>query len=290
MGFSQSALGNAKELKGVFRQLNNWRYQLYPYIQNIALDLGLLAGHRDYVRFIVLGRSRSGSNYLRGLLNSHSQIMVLGEIFQNQESIGWAYPGYLNSKRVFSMYLNNPINFVEKKVYKKFPRQIAAVGFKIFYYHAQNGKQQQVWDYLRDQKTIKVIHIKRRNILRTHLSRKLAALTDTWVNTDDSRRSRQVLDLDYDECLKDFVQTRAWERSYDALFSDHAVVEVYYEDLASNYAALMLDVQKYLGVVPEVVAPQTYKQASRLLSEVITNYDELKARFSGSDWESFFEE
>jgi len=274
----------------VLKTLNNWRYRLYPYLQNVALDLGLLDGHQDYERFIILGRSRSGSNFLRGLLNSHSQLVVLGEIFQNQTKIGWAYPGYLQTRRNYSLFLNDPIKFLDTKVFKKFPPQIAAVGFKIFYYHAQTANWQPIWNYLFAQKSLKVIHIKRRNILRTHLSRKLAAMDSNWVNTNGGQEDHRSVTLDYEECLNDFIQTREWEQNYDHLFEDHPITEVIYEDLAKDYSGEMGRLEGFLGVQAERVKPQTFKQSNQPLSQAISNFTELKAHFLGTPWESFFED
>jgi LPS sulfotransferase NodH len=256
----------------------------------VALDLGLMEGHKDYNRFIILGRSRSGSNFLRGLLNSHSQIVALGELFQNPAAIGWAYPGYLNTRRLYSQFLNDPVRFIETKVFKIFPRQIKAVGFKIFYYHAQNENWRAIWDYLRDESSIKVIHIKRQNILRTHLSRKMAAMTDTWVDTGGEQPDHRSVQLDYEECLKDFRQTREWERMHDDLFGNHPILEIFYEDLALDYAGVMQRVQSFLGVAPEPVKPQTFKQSNQPLSQSISNYGDLKLLFSGTEWAPYFEE
>ena len=294
-------MGNEKSLKlyamsmiihpnRLVARINQWRYRLIPYIQNIALDVGLLDGHQDYARFIILGRSRSGSNFLRGLLNAHSRIIVLGELFQNQASIGWAYPGYMQNRQLLSLFRKEPVRFLESKVFKRFPKPIKAVGFKIFYYHAQNNDWIPVWDYLIRQNGLKVIHIKRNNILRTHLSRKLAALTDTWIDTTGGKDNHQGITLEYEECLRDFVQTREWEQAHDRNFSDHEILQITYEDLAHDYAREMARLQDFLGVTPEEVKPQTFKQSSRLLSQSIVNYDELKERFSGTSWESFFDE
>jgi len=271
-------------------RINEWRYRLIPYIQNIALDIGLLDGHEDYTRFIILGRSRSGSNFLRGLLNAHSQVVVLGELFQNQAAIGWAYPGYLETRQLLSLFHNEPVRFLEDKVFKRFPKRIRAVGFKIFYYHAQNDNWEPVWDYLIGQKDLKVIHIKRKNILRTHLSRKLAAMTDNWVNTTGGKSDHKGVTLDYEECLRDFEQTREWEQSYDRHFAGHENIEITYEDLALDYASQIVRLQDFLGIMREEVKPQTFKQSSQPLSQAITNYFELKKQFNDTSWGTFFEE
>jgi len=274
----------------LFSKINQWRYRLYPYLQNMALDLGLLDGYKDYTRFIIIGRSRSGSNFLRGLLNSHKQIVVLGELFQNKTAIGWAYPGYLQTQRDLAMFRQEPVLFLETKVFKRFPRRVLAVGFKIFYYHAQDESWKPVWNYLVEQKKIKVVHIKRKNILRTHLSRKLANMTDTWVNTSGNHQNQRVVSLDYEECLLDFSQTREWENSFDQYFCDHEKIEVFYEDLARDHPSEMGRIQEFLRVEREEVKPQTFKQSNQPLRQAILNYQELKERFTGSSWEPFFEE
>lgn len=272
------------------QKINTWRYQLVPYLHNLGRDLGLLEGQTKYTRFIVLGRSRSGSNFLRGLLNSHTQIVVLGELFQHKSAIEWAYPGYRQSRKDLALFHQEPVKFLESRVFKRFPKRISAVGFKIFYYHAQDEDWKPVWKYLIGEQNIKVIHIKRKNILRSHLSRKLAAMTDVWVNTDGNIQDGRTVSLNYEECIQDFTQTRDWENTYDQQFREHKTVEILYEDLAANYVTETQRIQEFLGVDPEALKPVTFKQSSQTLSRAIANYYELKERFAGSIWESFFEE
>lgn len=264
--------------------------ELYPYLRNVALDAGLMAGHTDYVKFIILGRSRVGSNFLRGLLNSHSQVTVFGELFQNKEEIGWALPGYYPSKRTLRLFREAPVDFLQQKVFKNFPERVGAVGFKIFYYHAQDEEWKPVWDCLQAMPDLKVIHIKRRNILKTHLSRQRAIKTDRWVNTNGRREPQRSVSLDYRECLDDFIRTRAWEEAYDAYFAGNDTLEVMYEDLAADYQRETRRVQEFLGVSVEAVQPETYKQSRQPLSDAIANYCELKERFQQTPWSLFFEE
>lgn len=272
------------------RQLDAWKRDLYPYLRNIALRHGLLGGQSDYRRFLILGRSRVGSNFLRGLLNSHDQVRVFGELFQNRQQIGWALPGYPSTAGVLRTFRAAPEQFLSRYVFHPFPDQIGAVGFKLFYYHAESPQWRPLWSYLAGQREIRVIHIKRRNILQTHLSRARALRSRRWVNTDGTKEKQRPIHLDYEECLADFVQTRAWERQYDALFHEHRKIDVAYEALARGYHEQMERIQQFLGVTVQTVAPQTFKQSTLPLSEAISNYHELKERFAGSAWESFFTE
>ena len=242
----------------------------------------------DYVRFIVLGRSRVGSNFLRGLLNSHSQVIAFGELFQKYDQIEWGFSSYDQSPRQLSLMQEDPEGFLEQVVFGKYPRKTAAVGFKIFYYHAQEGSQKSLWPYLRAQQDLRVIHIKRANILETVRSRKLAKITDKWANTIGTDEAYPKIHLSFEECLAAFTQTREWETLYDNYFCDHSKIEVMYDELASDYNSEMQRVQRFLGVNCEILKPSTFKQSSGSLSDTISNYFQLKKEFAGSEWQVFF--
>ncbi len=257
-------------------------------MRNLALEMGLLSGTTTYTRFIILGRSRIGSNFLRSLLNDHPHVEAYGEIFRNQEAMDWDHVGQLQTERMHRELLSNPVEFVNHRVFRRYPKETAAVGFKIFYYHARDPNWLTIWPYLQAETDIHVIHMKRRNILRTHLSRKRAEITDNWVNTSGQKESAPTVTLDYEECLADFQRTRAYEEEYDRFFSAHPLYELIYEELAADQAAKMQGVQEFLQLPIHPVQPGIYKQSHKPLSQAITNYHELKKKFTGSPWESFF--
>jgi len=57
--------------------------------RNRLLEMQLIKGHSDYTRFVIISRGRSGTNLLRGMLNAHSQIRTVGEIFRRYGEIRW---------------------------------------------------------------------------------------------------------------------------------------------------------------------------------------------------------
>jgi len=265
------------------------KYRTVQYVRHTALEKRWI-GQSDYTRFIVLGRSRVGSNLLRGLLNEHSQIVVFGEIFQNKNEIGWAMEGFPTDARTLAFFRHQPVQLLGQKLWRNYPNDIKAVGFKVFYYHARDPEWTAVWDYLQQDANLHVLHIKRRNLLEVHLSRKRAMLSAEWVNTGGSTVKVEAISLDYNECLADFEQTRTWEQEADSFFSQQAILELFYEDLAADTEHEMGRIQEFLGVNDESVKPQTNKQRKRPLAEAIANFQELKSQFAGSPWESFFDE
>lgn len=55
-----------------------------------AIDIGLLEGQSKYTKFVILGRARTGSNLLRGMLNTHNHVMVFRELYRNEGVIDWS--------------------------------------------------------------------------------------------------------------------------------------------------------------------------------------------------------
>jgi LPS sulfotransferase NodH len=271
-------------------RMNLDRYCFTRWIQRLAIKTKIWNNHKQYIRFILLGRSRVGTNFLRLILNSHPQIITYGELFQKSDSISWIFPEYPQTRHIISAAKNHPIKFLENNIFRGYPKRIAAVGFKLLYYHAHSSALVTVWDYLKSQKDIRIIHIKRLNVLKAHISRQRAVMTDKWVNLTGEQEFYSPIELDYDECLDTFIKTRQWEETYDAIFSNHPMIEVLYEDLAGDYLTEIERVLKFLGVKFADLAPQTFKQSNQPLSLSISNYAELKMKFRGTEWEEFFEE
>lgn len=259
-----------------------------PYLKRIALDIGILPGSQDYVKFIILSRSRTGSEFLRSLLNSHSEITVFGELFQQIDHFNWEYPGFYRPRKHRAILEEDPALFLETEIFRRYPKNKRAIGFKIFYYHAQNDSWKCVWTYLQEQKDLRVIHLKRKNILETHLSRKRAGNSGMWVNLTGEKEVIQAMTLDYEECLNDFITTRRWEEQYGAFFKDHAILDISYEDLIKDSRAELQRVQEFLAVKREGLKSMTHKQTNKPLTQAIANYSELKDKFRGTEWAEFF--
>jgi LPS sulfotransferase NodH len=276
--------------KGKIRHYGEW---IAFHLSSLPQELRIAGGHKDYRRFIILATARSGSNFLRGLLNSHSQVMAFGELFREMKSIGWDIPVYdqfMQSRHLRQLAQHDPVGFLENAVFKRFPKKIKAVGFKLFYYHAQDESRSHVWRFLREQKDLRVIHLKRNNTLRTMLSLKKAFKTDSWTNTLGAEEEKTLISLNYEECLESFKWAQDVKKRYDDYFEEHPKIEIIYEQLVDDMEGELTRIQRFLGIDPKICKSATSKQANQPLSEAISNYFDLKAKFRGSQWEVFFED
>ncbi len=168
-----------------------------------------------------------------------------------------------------------------------------AVGFKIFYYHPLNEESNDIWNELMEMEDLYVIHIKRRNILRTLLSRKIAEKEDVWLITDTKQRRKieeRRAHFTENELREGFEQTREWEKSYECIFELKSMIEVFYEDLVSRPEEEFKKILSLLDLQFSSPETNSKKQNPEKLSQLITNYAALKETFANTEWSSFFED
>ncbi len=271
-------------------KVKGWITLQNPRAEALGLKIGLLKGDRNYTKFIILGRSRTGSNFLRGFLKNHPQVISLGEIFRETDRIEFDSPYFFATNKIMAAYQSDPVDFLKNQVFRKFRSEIAAVGFKLFYYHASMPPFQKIWEYITNDETIHILHIKRNNMLATHVSRVQADQNNRWVNITGKKEKQSPVVIDPLECQEDFETTAQWEEEADQRFKNHPMMHISYEDLVANMGGIMQRTQEFLGLEYEELTPQTYKQSALTLAQSISNYPDLKEYFSGSRWESFFNE
>lgn len=229
-------------------------------------------GRRKYCHFIILTRSRTGSNMLVSFLNSHPNVYSEGEVLSRLNGQSW--------ERILKKSFSSQAFFVRAK------------GFKIFYYHPQDGDSTAVFDALSSMPDLHIIHLKRRNILRTIISRKLAEAQGVWKSYNCFGKGQRfdAISLTPNELLKGFKETREWEKRGESKFRHHPVLDIFYEDLVAEPSETFKRITDFLEV--RYVFPKTWlkKQNSHGVRSSLTNYDELKNFFDGTEWASFFYE
>ncbi|MBW3020334.1 sulfotransferase [Candidatus Woesearchaeota archaeon] len=261
---------------------------------------------QKHQKLIIVCNARTGSNHLINLLNSHPNIKTFGEIFNLEKP-----------RRV----LKNPLKLLKETINKRYPSKFKVVSIKIlysqltledfvldnnmkefpfFYRRYQlarellsktnknkvNKRMQKVLNYLEKNKEIKIIHLKRRNLLETYLSLKLAMIKDEWVYRENSNDLK--IKVDFEDCLKNFEKIKYYEKKYDDLFKNHKRIDIFYEDLIERQEITLKKIQRFLEL-PENNLKSKLKKQGKKPSESILNYKLLKTKFNGTPWEEFFE-
>lgn len=228
-------------------------------------------GNKDYDKFVVITRARTGSNFLVSSLNSHPNILANRELFR-----------VLNGKSCAQVW---------EKTFSNKPKNINVVGFKIFYYHPLDSEDRSVWDRLAADKKIKLIHLKRENLLRTVLSGKIALKTNVWYKKTFGTKVKladKKLSLNPDECIQEFKKIKEWESNIDNIFSEHSKLEISYEKMVTDPDTLS-EVLDFLGVEQKPLKTSHKKQNKEPLSQLIENYDEFSNKLSKTEWHYLLE-
>jgi len=267
-------------------------------------------------RFMILGSSRTGSTFLLSLLGAHPNIKTYGELF-NLDRL---------PRESLLEALENPVMFLQRRVYEPCNPGIAAVGFKMFYDHLTEDYfkkpvhasetslqlQQQftqfssfiecnydwktlcerfrtAWKFLHADRSLAVIHLKRRNMLHTLISIKTAFITNQWWDVTSTSPQRPTIHLHPDECSRYFCMLDTFTREADTAFSGHPKIDVLYEELTEKREDTMREIFALLRVPCAPVTSRMKKQNLAPPWETVDNYDELKKHFQHTRWGALFE-
>jgi LPS sulfotransferase NodH len=260
--------------------------------ERAVLKLRSISGTSRYRKFVIVGTARTGSTLLINLLRGHSQVRVFGELFRSPEAIGWDVKPFatLQSFDVVSLYRADPVAFLENHVFRRWPRPCGAVGFKLFYYHARTPEHSVVWDYLAADPEIRVLHLRRRNLLAQYYSLRLAHQTNSWTKAAVPKGDPAPMRLGPQECQDHFGWVRALEEECAAFFGRHDVYDIWYEDLVAEQEQTMTGIQEFLGLARYVAKPTIARQRTTPLRLAIANYDDLSKALHETPWSVFFDE
>jgi hypothetical protein len=99
-------------------------------LRNLLIQtFGQFNKNHKYQKFVIIARSRTGSNLLHSLLNSHPSIEANGELFHKTKE--------------------SSCREIWDSIFVKKNRFLQHVGFKIFYYHPLKSADQEVWDFIK---------------------------------------------------------------------------------------------------------------------------------------------
>jgi hypothetical protein len=172
----------------------------------------------------------------------------------------------------------------------------AAIGFKIFYSQARTtALARTVWEYLKRDQDVRIIHLVRRNLLESLLSLQTALVTNVWglAGNETNPAQAPVFEVQPEEAQAYFrsvlEQRRITMAELDSPKRNILTVE-YDRDLAADFEALMRRVQDFLDVPYAKLPPMLRKQGTEPVCERIRNYDSLRRHFADTPFSSFFVE
>jgi hypothetical protein len=156
--------------------------------------------------------------------------------------------------------------------------------------HLNHADPWKVWQYLKGRSGVRYLCMQRRNVLEQFVSHEQAMVHGRWqVRQAALRPELRPLAIDPGRFENFVVRMQSCRDRFENEFAAFERLRVWYEDLCQHTEATSLEVQRFLGAsLVSRLQPGTVK-VGRPLSEVVSNYAELKRHFRSSKFEVFFE-
>jgi LPS sulfotransferase NodH len=233
-------------------------------------------------QFVILNAARTGSNYLCTLLNAHPDVLCHHEIF-NPHVVGVAR--HLAKQRISLGTLEererDPAEFLARVWRERFGR--SSIGFKLCWRQTDFAFRA----VLSDGAVSKIV-LKRRNRLRTFVSLLLARQTGEWVvyRDEPAPSDRPQVHIDVAAFTENVEFNRAYYFEIESTLreTEQCSLTLYYEDLPQSGS--LQETFDFLRVNPRIVEGDTWKLSPVDLRRTIANFDELRERLAGTEFEA----
>jgi LPS sulfotransferase NodH len=265
-------------------------------------------GGVDGARAAIVAPARSGSSWLVSILDAHPQIRFHGEVF--------------NLEHAPRAAVCDPAAYLRARLAPTGPQRI--VGCKVLYHQAQpayvrdflaemaEGRPAAVdwravfadelltgdgpalagaWEALRDGGATRIIHLRRRNLLRQHIShaRLMATSRSAWRREGCVPAPRPIV-VAIEPMLGSFAEATRRSAEIARFFAANPTIEVWYEDLCTETLAQIERMLAFLCVArwPLPAAPPAAAPVALRLA--IANYDAVAAALADTPWASFLDD
>jgi LPS sulfotransferase NodH len=238
-------------------------------------------------RFVIVAHGRSGSSLLQTGLNLHPSIHCFGELFHND-------PRHREPALSATYAEGAPADdFCREVIFGQPPRAAAAaVGFKLFFYHARKDEAAaRLWSHLAADASLRVILLERLNLFDSLVSHERSQRARQWRLSPGQALApayREALRIDPVQCRGFFQQTLAGIAMMRRLFAQHARLDLTYEDLSEDFIGVLRRCHAFLGQPPRDYEPPLRRMNQLAHADGVANYAELEATFRLTPYSSFF--
>lgn len=209
------------------------------------------------MKYMIVAHPRSGSNLLSRALDSHPEIINMGELFGTNN-----HKGSCRTR-------------IEKLKSVAKDKGISIYGAKILYFHYDYRKRADegdLWDEI-ESEGFRIIHLTRKSWFEGFVSFRLAQITKKWVGPEYHRvKGNLSFEVDLENLATILGE---WRNGFDLIESRFKPYSITYEDMCSNWTLCIRGVLDYLGAKRINLPQKIRKQMSCSYCSVVKNYDEV---------------
>ncbi len=250
---------------------------------------------RNYTPLCILGVPRCGSNLLSTMLSNHPDILVHGEVFNENVRARIAASSW--QKRPQTPYAFGPFReHLETQVFPLEAEDMRVIGFKLFPPHldsAPDGRKI-CTDTLLSVPGLKIIFLMRENLLDLALSSMIASRDNAWTHFSKQDPPVKQIEITPSTLFWRMDYIRQQYQQAEDLIQGQDVYRLSYGDLVHRTDEVMNELQKFLGVSVRKLQPNGSIRKQRIIPrrEALLNFDALRDRCKNDhpEWLKFFDE
>lgn len=243
----------------------------------------------ERTRAVILTTQRTGSTSLVVSLGSHPDIECAGEILIGapdtpKPQVRGRFKTIVRIGKIIASGAWMPARRMER-FYAGGTARVRA--FKVMYNQLTNPFALR---YLQGDPTIRVLHLRRDNLLKVHVSRLLMGKRERVQATAPVEAVRTHVDPG--EAIAAMRRARKRHEHFEALFGGHARLQLTYESLFEGQGlseATTSVICDFLGVPRHPMRSKLTKLNPESLRDMVTNYDELAAAVARTEFAEFLD-
>lgn len=245
---------------------------------------------------IILTSQRSGSTFLASCLDAHPDIRCYGEVLNGSHFkppkpiLHFKYP--TKAYRYLAAGGWNPVAILQRY----FARTTAPVIVVQAMYNRMDKPS--VRRYLSRNTDIRIIHLRRDNLLKQYVSKALLSVKRgtkdrPWQPHVASPVPAVAIRIDPRKAMEGMRKVRSNFEEFERFLAGHRKIELVYEDMI-NGQELTADTWRSLSELLDVAPPQAapsplVKMNPSHLRPMVENYDELANALKGTEFERFLD-
>lgn len=250
--------------------LINNNEQLYTYLR-----LFFKLSHLPENRFIIFAQTRTGSNLLQNLLNSHPEVYCDGEIL-------WDLSKSRLKKVDFPyLYING--------------KSISTKKLKVYGCNIKINQTIEYSDWLSLMSNLyrrnwKIIYINRLNLLRQSISELIAQKSNVWIAKESQNYDIKKHYINCEQLIKTIELHKHYGEKELKILENLPHLKVVYEnDLFSSdqHQYTLNQIFNYLEIKAVSVKTNLINTSAEKMSDVIDNYDEFRGAIAKTEYKSF---
>lgn len=244
------------------------------------------------MKAIILTSQRSGSTFLQGCLDAHPQVKCYGELLVGGNLVAprlcHGYRLLTKGYRYLAARVWDPVDIMDRY----YARQEApVVVFKAMYGHVD---KRAVRRYLQEHDEIRVIHLRRDNLLKQYVSKVLlgAKRERRWQPHTTHRIPAVSVRVSPERAIREMSKVRDYFVEFERLLAGHRKIELSYEQMF-NGPSLSREAWTAIGglleIEPAQVGSDLVKMNPNDLRPMVENYDELAAALAGTEFAKYLD-